>query len=67
MTTKKKIVSKKGLSPKRVFFLLQVIVVMPVLFPVLLVNVFTEVALEAWQSYRQWYFGSNRKKRLAKA
>lgn len=67
MTTKKKIVSKKGLSPKRVFFLLQVIVVMPVLFPVLLVNFLTEITLDAWQSYRKWYFGSNSKKRLAKA
>lgn len=67
MITKKKIVSKKGLSPKRAFFLLQVIVVMPVLFPVILVNLLSEITLEAWQSYRKWYFGSNRKKRLAKA
>ena len=64
---KKKIVSKKGLSPKRVFFLLQVILVMPVLFPVILVNTLSEVTLEAWKSYRKWYFGSNSKKRLAKA
>lgn len=64
---KKKIVSKKGLSPKRAFFLLQVFVVMPVLFPVIAVNVFSEYMLEAWQAYRKWYFGSNSKKRLAKA
>ena len=64
---KKKIVSKKGLSPKRAFFLLQVIVIMPVLFPVIAVNVFSEYMLDVWQMYRKWYFGSNRKKRLAKA
>ncbi len=63
----KKIVTRKGLSKKRVFFLIQVIIIFPVLILVLLVNFLTELCLDGWNSYREWYFGSNRKKQLAKA
>jgi hypothetical protein len=50
----------KGASAKRVLFLIQTVLMSPVLLPLLVLNVISDMTLDGWGEYRRWFVGSAR-------
>ncbi len=55
---KKKFITRKRTSIKRVLFLIQTVLILPLLLFLLVVNIISEVALDFWGMYRRWFVGS---------
>lgn len=57
---KKKIILKKNVSVRKLLFMLQVVVLSPVLLPLILVDLVCYWLLGQWSKYREWFLRVNR-------